>query len=142
MREPAVVRVPRPYQLLIVDDDSGFREALRVILEPCFELVEAECGEEAIAIIEYQPVDIALLDMHMRELTGLETLRVIKTVNESAPCILITADVTTELVRDAEDAEAFSVLSKPVTKSQLVETVHTAMTDVYDDPEAVAVLLN
>ncbi|MFQ5731507.1 MAG: response regulator [Planctomycetaceae bacterium] len=137
-----MVRVERPYQLLIADDDSGFRETLRTILEPCFQLVEADSGERAIAIIEHQPVDVVLLDMHMHELTGLETLRVIKTVNEMAPCILITADVTDDLVRDAEDAEAFSVLSKPVTKTVLVTTVHTAMTDVYDDPDALAPLMN
>ena len=40
-----MVLVERPYQLLIVDDDSGFRETLRIILEPCFQLVEAESGE-------------------------------------------------------------------------------------------------
>jgi CheY-like chemotaxis protein len=137
-----MVRFEKSYQLLIADDDPGFRETLRQILEPCFRLVEAESGEEALAIIEYQPVDIALLDMNMQVLTGLETLRGIKSLYDLAPCILITADVTDELVRDAQDADAFSVLSKPITRRELVQTVHTAMIDVYDDPQAVAALLN
>lgn len=137
-----MVPVEKSYQLLIADDDPGFREMLRIILEPCFRLVEAESGEEALAIIEFHPIHIALIDMNMQTLTGLETLRGIKSSNDLVPCILITAEVTEELVRDAHEADAFSVLSKPVTKSELVLTVHTAMTDAYDDPEAVAALLN
>ena len=137
-----MVPVEKSYQLLIADDDPGFREMLRIILEPCFRLVEAESGEEALAIIEFHPIHIALIDMNMQTLTGLETLRGIKSSNDLVPCILITAEVTEELVRDAHEADAFSVLSKPVTKSELVLTVHTAMTDAYDDPQAVAALLN
>lgn len=137
-----MVPVEKSYQLLIADDDPGFREMLRIILEPCFRLVEAESGEEALAIIEFHPIHIALIDMNMQTLTGLETLRGIKSSNDLVPCILITAEVTEELVRDAHEADAFSVLSKPVTKSELVHTVHTAMTDAYDDPQAVAALLN
>lgn len=132
----------KQYHLLIVDDDDAFREALAMVLQPCFELIEAASGEEAVAIVEFHPVDIALLDMNMQRLTGLETLRIIHRVHEQAPCILVTADVTDDLVRDARDAEAFSVLSKPVAKSTLIETVHTAMTEVYDDPFALAPLLN
>jgi len=130
------------YQLLIADDDAAFRQTLRMILEPCFELVEAESGEEAISIVEYRPVDIALLDMNMQQLTGLETMRFIKTVNEQAPCILVTGDVSETLIRDAEEADAFSVLSKPVSRSELVGTVQTAILAAYDDPEAVAPLVN
>lgn len=121
------------YHLLIADDDTGFRETIRGILEPYFELVEAGSGEEAIEIIEYQPVDIALLDMHMHVLTGLETLRILKSLYEQAPCILVSGDVTEDLCRDAREAEAFSVLTKPVTKSELVSTVSTAMEAAYQD---------
>lgn len=130
-----MVRIEKQYQLLIADDDAAFRETLRQILEPYFELAEASSGEEAIAIVEYQPVDIALLDMHMHELTGLETLRILKRLNEEAPCILITADATDDLVRDAEEADAFSVLAKPVSKNDLFVTVSTAIEDAYEDPD-------
>ncbi len=128
----------QPYQLLIADDDPGFRSALKFILEPHFELFEACSGEEAIRVVEFQPVDIALLDMHMEVLTGLETLRILKSINSVAPCILITADPSDELRRNAAEADAYSVLQKPVTKSELVSTVSTALSDVYDDPDASA----
>ena len=126
----------KPYHLLLADDDAGFRETVRGILEPYFLLLEAESGEEALELVEHERVDIALLDMHMRRLTGLETLRILKRHHELAPCILITADVSDALLRDAEAADAYCVLSKPVRKVDLVTTVSSAMVDVYDDPDA------
>ncbi len=128
----------QPYQLLIADDDSGFRETLKTIFEPYFEMVEASSGEEAIEIVEFQPVHIALLDMHMKVLTGLETLRILKSINSLVPCILVTADASEQLRQDAAEADAFSVLRKPVTKLELVWTVSTALSEIYDDPDASA----
>jgi two-component system, response regulator PdtaR len=126
----------KPYHLLLADDDAAFRETVRGILEPYFLLFEAESGEHALELVERQRVDIALLDMHMRRLTGLETLRILKQHYELAPCILITADASDDLRRDAEAADAYCVLSKPVRKVDLVTTVSAALVDVYDDPDA------
>lgn len=117
----------RPIRMLIADDDSGFRETLRAIFEPHFLTLEAESGEEAIEIAESEPLDIALLDMHMRLMTGLETLQVLKSVHILLPCILITADATEELRQRATEAEAYSVLKKPVKKAELVLTVSAAL---------------
>ncbi|MBM79840.1 MAG: response regulator [Planctomycetaceae bacterium] len=128
----------KPYHLLIADDDAAFREVLCEILGPYVDLMEAASGEEAIEIVEHTRVDILLLDMHMDVLTGLETLQIVKAKLIIEPCILITADVTDELIRDAGEAEAFSVLSKPVRKSELVDTVSTALADAYSDPNALA----
>lgn len=130
-----VARRSQPYELLIADDDPSFREVLRIVFEPHFHLVEASCGEEAIEIVQSHAVDIALLDMHMPVLTGLETLRIVRSLKLVLPCIIITADLTDELRRDAAQAEAFSVLRKPVLKSELMSTVSTALETAYDDPD-------
>jgi len=127
---------------LLVDDDPAFRQTLCAIFQPFFVLIEAGSGEEAVDLVERQPVDIVLLDMHMAELTGLETLIIIKSIYVVAPCILITADVTDELRQTASDADAFSVLHKPVSKVELVTTVSTAMEECYDDRDIAAALLN
>jgi CheY-like chemotaxis protein len=127
----------KPYQLLLADDDPAFRQTLRDILAPFFQLLEASSGEEAVDIIGRQRVDIALLDMHMYTLTGLQTLRVLKSVNSVAPGILITADAS-DALRNEEDV--FSVLAKPVSKIDLVATVSTALEDAYEDPDALAPL--
>ena len=120
------------FRLLIADDDRGVRDVFRAIFEPYFELVEAESGDEAIELIEQVRIDIALLDMHMPERTGLETLRVLKQVHIDAPGILVTADATDDLRRDAAEARAFRVLDKPVRKAELVSTVDSALRNAYE----------
>lgn len=127
-------RSQTPYQLLIADDDSGFREVLREVLAPYFQLFEAESGEQAIELVEQTHVDIVLLDMHMDILTGLEAVRILKQINALLPCILITADATDELRQDASAADAYEVLSKPVKRQELVTTVSHALVETYQDP--------
>ncbi len=128
-----MVASSKTYQLLVADDDSGFRETLRNIFEPPFRMLEAQSGEEAVAIAEAYPIDIALLDMHMDVLTGLDTMRIVKSIHTGIPCILITADATETLRKEADVAHAYSVLAKPVSKRELVSTVGTALEDVYQD---------
>jgi CheY-like chemotaxis protein len=123
------------YELLIVDDDASFRETLRLVFEPHFLLIEAECGEQAIEILQQHPVHLALFDMHMAVLTGLETLKIVKSMLVQLPCILITADATDDLRRDAQAARAYTVLRKPVSKRELVSSVAGALQDTYDDLE-------
>jgi CheY-like chemotaxis protein len=120
-----------PYQVLIADDDAQFREVLRSLLEPFFCLLEAASGEQAIKIVEGEHVDLILLDMHMDRLTGIETIQMVKLIEPATPCILITADATEELVREAIDVDAFSVLKKPVRKADLLQTVDSAMVATY-----------
>lgn len=127
-------RSQTPYQLLIADDDSGFRDVLKEVLAPYFQLFEAESGEEAIELVEQTPVDIVLLDMHMDILTGLEAVRIMKQINALLPCILITADATDELRQDATAADAYEVLAKPFKRQELVTTVSHALVDTYQDP--------
>lgn len=131
----------RPYQLLFADDDRAFRETLRMLFSPHFEMIEACSGEEAIELAGRISFDLVLLDMHMEELTGLETLRVIKTIHVEAPCILITGDATTELEAEATDDGAYSVLKKPVRKAELITTISTALQDAYDDGDYLSALL-
>jgi DNA-binding NtrC family response regulator len=80
--------------------------------------------------------------MHMQRLTGLEALRQLKEIHIIAPCILITADYSTELCDDAAEAQAFTVLKKPVTKRELVSTVATAVATAYHDNELIHRLLS
>src|SRR5262249_12471054 len=129
-----VAQRSRPYELLLADDDAEFRRTLRLVLEPHVQLCEAECGEEAVEIVRTRHVDLVLLDMNMRVLSGLETLRAVKSLRAALPCILITASFTAELRRTATLADAYSVLKKPVTRRLLLTTVSQALASAYDDP--------
>ena len=125
----------RPYELLLADDDAEFRRTLRLVLEPHVDLCEAACGEEAVEIVRTRSVDLVLLDMHMQALSGLDTLRLVKSLRATLPCIIITASFTDELRKSAAQADAFSVLKKPVTRRLLLLTVSRALESAYDDPD-------
>jgi CheY-like chemotaxis protein len=122
----------RLYSILITDDDVGCREALRSIMEPeGFRTLLASSGEEALDIVHDEPVHLALLDMHMPRLTGLETLQLVRQVNAVLPCILVTADATAGLLREAFRARAYSVIPKPVSKNVVLYTVVRALVRAY-----------
>lgn len=129
-----VTLVEKQYQLLITDDNPSFRQILREVLEdrPFLVLHEAESGEEAVEVVRNRRIDIVLLDMHMHIMTGLETIRVMKQLDFIRPCILITSDTSEDVCRDAQEAQAFSVLKKPVPRRELVETVSRALTSAYN----------
>jgi DNA-binding NtrC family response regulator len=127
-------RLQDNYNILITDDDTGCREALREIMEPQgFHTLLASSGEEAIDIVREAPVHLALLDMHLPRMTGLETLRLMHQINALLPCILVTADATESLMRQAIQAHAYSVLHKPVSKGVVLYTVARALLRVYGE---------
>jgi CheY-like chemotaxis protein len=122
----------RPYSILITDDDVGCREALRAIVEPeGFRTLLASSGEEALDIVSEEPVHLALLDMHLPRLTGLETLQLVRQINAVLPCILVTADASEGLIRQALRARAYSVIPKPVSKNVVIYTVVRALVRAY-----------
>jgi len=126
------MRLEHP-SILITDDDCNFRETLRIVLEPYgFRMLLAGDGEEAVSIVRNQEVHLLLLDMHMPKLTGLETIRRVKQFRSKLPCILLSARLDDALIRQATLAEAFSVLSKPITRQQLTNVVENALRRTYE----------
>lgn len=124
---------PGQYAILIADDDEESRETLRDVFAPeGFQTVLAESGEEALDIVEHRTVHVLVCDMYMPRLTGLETLQLVKQLNDLLPCILVSADVNEQLMRQAMQAKAYSVLSKPVNKHTLLYVVVRALVRVYE----------
>lgn len=119
--------------ILISDDDFGFRETLRGLFEPAgFRTLLAGDGEEALEIVRCEEVHLLLLDMHMPKLTGLEVLRLVKQFKALLPCIILSADADEALVQQAEQAQAFSVLAKPVSRMKITCTVEMALQRSYN----------
>ena len=121
--------------ILITDDDRDFRETLRGIFEhEGFHTVLASAGDEALDIVRRQDIHLLLLDMHMPRLTGLETLRLVKQFKSRLPCILLSANADRSLVEQALQADAFSFLSKPVSRREITATVRLALHATYNWP--------
>jgi CheY-like chemotaxis protein len=128
------VKRTHPYNLVIADDDSAFRDVLRAIFEPWFELFEAVSGEQVVEIVEFEAVDLVVLDMHMEELNGLETIQIVKEIDAALPCILVTANAD-EARDQADEIDVWSILSKPVRKNELLHTVSSAIDSAYGDAD-------
>ena len=122
------------YSILITDDDRDCRETLREIMEPQgFRTFLASCGEEALDIAQDEEVHLALLDMHMPTMTGLEVLKLLRQMRE-LPVILVTGDATASLIRQAQQARAYSIIPKPVSKNVVIYTVVRALLRAYGGP--------
>lgn len=119
--------------ILITDDDVDFRETLQDVLVPQgYRTLLAGDGEEALHIIERQPVHLLLMDMHMPKLTGLETFRRMRQMRALLPCILMSAAADENLVREARSMRIFRVLSKPMSRRQITVTVQLALRRTYN----------
>lgn len=121
--------------LLITDDDRDFRETLRGVFEPRgFRTLLAADGEEALDVLSREPVHLALLDMHMPRLSGLETIRRIRELPRDVilPCILISAALDAAIEEEARRQRAFSILSKPVRLRDITGVVRQALIETYN----------
>lgn len=131
--QPQTGPPPGPgFTILVADDDPGSRSALAGLLaDRGFQTVLAGSGEEAIEIVRVELVHLVFFDMHMPRMTGLEALQQARLVNDLLPAILVTADATRELIRQAFLAQVYSVIPKPVNKNVVLHTLGRALRQVY-----------
>src|SRR5512145_2560027 len=76
--------------ILVVDDELGPRESLRMILKPSYEVLTAESGVRALALIQSSRVDVVTLDLKMPGLSGTEVMEAIKGIDPRIEVVIIT----------------------------------------------------
>ena len=108
---PADRRAPR---ILVVDDERSMRELLAIVLRrEGYEVLLAESGRAAIAVLEREPIDLLISDIKMPDLSGVEVLRAAKRIDQDILGIMITAFASTESAVEAMRLGACDYLSKP-----------------------------
>jgi DNA-binding NtrC family response regulator len=101
-------------RLLIVDDDTQLRQTLaRRFQREGWSVTEAVNGTEAIALAERKRFDVALLDLHLPDTTGIALLERIKDVQPELEAIMLTAHGSMETAIDAMKRGAYDYLTKP-----------------------------
>jgi two-component system sensor histidine kinase RpfC len=122
----------RPLRVLVADDQPANRTVLTRILERAGHKVQqASDGEEALDQLELDNIDLAIVDMHMPRLSGLDVLRQLRYMQaggKRTPVIVLSADATAQAARDAEEAGAPAFLTKPVMVARLLETIADLIT--------------
>jgi len=113
--------------ILVADDNATNQEVIRLILENAGHTVHVvNDGEEALDALEMNTFDVALVDMHMPNRSGIDvikTYRFMTTTGPETPIILLTANVTSDALQQAEQAGAAAYLTKPIGASQLTDTI-------------------
>lgn len=117
-------------KVLVADDDQGLRLSVRSTLENSthsFEVTEAFDGINAIEKIRAGSFDVAILDVDMPRLNGLETLRLIKEHNPGIVVLMMTAFATIDDAVQAVKDGAYNYLSKPVAGEDLIALIEKAV---------------
>ena len=117
----------RPLNILIADDNSTNRVILSKMLSNAgHRVVETDSGESFLEAVEDEDFDLALVDMHMPDMNGIETFQMYRFAHasdEAIPFVVITADVTEATRTACQDAGIETILSKPIDSRQVFDTI-------------------
>jgi two-component system, sensor histidine kinase and response regulator len=131
--EPAAAPAPpdelprRKGTLLIVDDEDTVRTSLRVVFKDDYNVVMANDGPTAIHLARTTRVDVAILDVKMVGMSGIEVLQRLKFVDPSIEVVMLTAFETTDLMRQALRLRACDYITKPFDVATMRASVASAM---------------
>ena len=134
--------------LLVVDDEDGPRQSLRVIFKDEYDMLMAEDGPTAIELAKQHPIDVAVLDIRMAGMSGIEVLERLKYVNPSIEVIMMTAFETTDTIRQALRLRACDYINKPFDLATIRAAVSQAMqrrtleSEIHSNAEKVQELLS
>jgi len=110
--------------LLIVDDEEGPRQSLRVVFKQDYNLLMAEDGISAIELAKKNKIDAAILDIRMVGMSGIDLLGQLKSLDPDIEVIMLTAYETIESLRQALRYGAYDFLNKPFD----IATIRSAVT--------------
>ena len=124
---PVNGRPRRKGTLLIVDDEEGARQSLRVIFKDDYNILLAADGATAVELAQRNRIDVAVLDIRMAGMSGIEVLERLKYVNAAIEAVMMTAFETTDTMRQALRLRACDYINKPFDVSTMRTAVATAM---------------
>jgi two-component system, sensor histidine kinase and response regulator len=127
IEQPATPPPTRRGTLLIVDDEDGPRQSMRVIFKDEFDLFMAQDGPTAIELAKQHDIDVAVLDIRMAGMSGIEVLERLKYVKPDIEAIMMTAFETTDTIRKALQLRACDYINKPFDLATMRAAVSQAM---------------
>src|SRR5918998_2968457 len=117
----------RKISILVVDDDPLLRKLVTEQLSRSgFETAAAASGEEAIEALQATDYDVALLDIRMTGMSGLDALREIRRLEDPPEVIMLTADTSLGTGIEAMRLGAYDYLTKPATLDEIEAVVRKA----------------
>ena len=115
-------------RILVIDDEAGIRESLRMILEyEGYTCLLAATGEEGLAMARTEAPDLVFSDIKMPGLDGLEVLTRMKAQDESLPVVMISGHGTVATAVEATKLGAIDFIEKPLSTERVLLTVRNAI---------------
>ena len=117
-----------PVRLLLVDDEVGYLEVLsKRLTRRGYKVTTASSGTQGIRALRQWEFDLAVVDLKMEDMDGIEVLKIFKKMDPSLRVIMLTGHGSERAARDGITQGAFDYLIKPVGLERLIETISAAL---------------
>lgn len=117
----------RKKHILVVDDERGVRESIKMTLKDRYRIAEAADGKSALAKMLKEPVDLVLLDVNLPDTSGIKVLKELKRMDETVNVIMITADNSVKTAVHAMKLGAYDYITKPFNIEELMQLTAKAI---------------
>jgi signal transduction histidine kinase len=113
--------------ILVVDDEMGPRESLKMILNPYYNVYTAERGAQAVEMLKQFPVDLVTLDLKMPGFSGINVLEKVKQHDPDIEAIIITGYGSLDTAIEGLRLGAFDYISKPFDVNHILALVRRGL---------------
>ncbi len=117
-------RLKRPVKLLMVDDEKGFVDVMsKRMARRNIQVTKALSGTEGIRALRHQDYDVAVIDLKMEDMDGIEVLKILKKIAPDMPVIMLTGHGSEQAAREGIRIGASDYLTKPCELETLIHKV-------------------
>src|ERR1700745_2265324 len=111
-------------QILVIDDEIGPRESLRMLLKPNYQVHTADCVEAGIKLLKEKQPDTIGKDIRMPGMTGIDGLRKIREIDPHLSVIMLTGFGALDTAKEALRLGANDYISKPFDAREMQEVIN------------------
>ena len=116
---------------MVIDDELGVRESLKMVFSNDFRLLEADAFDVALPKVEAERPHVVLLDVLLPRTDGIEALKRIKAIHPACEVIMLTALNNRQIANAAMDYGAFDFVGKPFDVIDLRAKVNRALVKIF-----------
>src|SRR4029077_11601586 len=121
--DPPSVAAPELPQILVIDDEMGPRESLRMLLKPNYQVYTAENVETGLRILREKNPDVIISDIRMPGTSGIDGLRKIREIDPHVAVIMLTGFGALDTAKEALRLGANDYISKPFDAREMREVI-------------------
>lgn len=114
-------------KVLVVDDEIGPRESLKMILKPNYNVFSVDSAAAAIQMVQQMKPDVITLDLKMPGLSGTEVLREIRKIDQNVKVIIVTGWITLRGMVDTLCHGVFGYITKPFNIPEVIRAVEESL---------------